>query len=185
MKAIKLSAYEPLIFKKGIAMREVEMKGLIGWVKEILLIAVVTNWLGNFLALATVITFSVVSLYTASADQGVTTAKIFAVVSTITIISSPLLMLGQQIGGLLSAWASFKRIERFLLEAERAEQDEWTETSDSKDIAQPHHVKMDRATFGILESGFPILKDLSFAIENPKLWMIIGRVGSVSDIRAS
>ncbi len=60
---------------------------------------VATNWLGTFFALLTIITYTVASFYSSQGTNAVTTAKIFTVTSTISLISEPLLVVGQHIPG--------------------------------------------------------------------------------------
>ena len=194
IKAVKLSSYEPFIVHKAEELRMREIKALIGWIKEILKVSITTNWLGNFLALIQIITYTVVSLYSSDAGSGVTTAKIFTVISTITIISEPLLMLGQQFGSIVTAWASFKRIEEFFLCDERTESSRETPlltesenvkmegTSPSYVTRQRHEcrIELKNATFGVDKGTKHLLKDINVHLTNPNLWMLIGRVGCVS-----
>ena len=165
IKAIKLSAYEPRILALADGMRHAEIDAFIRWVKEILKVSILTNWLAHFLALLTVTTFTLVTLFRGDTG-GVTTARIFTVISTIDLISMPLLELGQKMGSLLTAWASLKRIEGFLLDGEKvAVQGDGT------------RVKVD-ASFGI--RGKIDLIKVAVDLDDPKLWMITGRVGCVS-----
>jgi ATP-binding cassette subfamily C (CFTR/MRP) protein 1 len=96
IKAIKMSAYESYVTVKAVDMRETEVVALITWIMQILKVSIATNWLNNFLALVTVATFTVVSIFSQNGGGAVTTARIFTVISTILLISMPLLMLGQQ-----------------------------------------------------------------------------------------
>ena len=191
IKAIKTSAYEPFIIRKAEKLRDIELSAFVGWVKEVLKVSITTNWLGNFLALVTVGTFTVVSLYSPGSGSAVTTAKIFTVISTIDLISEPLLMLGQQWGSMVTAWASFKRIETFLLCEEKAiSKSKPTEDSptaeniaDSGGSVVPRvtpHLELKNASYGVREK-VTLLEDISIDLVVPALWMIMGRVGSVSD----
>jgi ATP-binding cassette subfamily C (CFTR/MRP) protein 1 len=116
IKAIKLSAYETPITNTALTLRDNEIHCLREWIKEILKVSIFTNYNSNFLSLITVTTYTLVSLF---GGGGVSTAKIFTTVTTIALISEPLLMLGQQLGNIVSAWASWKRVEEFLLSEEK------------------------------------------------------------------
>jgi ABC-type multidrug transport system fused ATPase/permease subunit len=178
VKAIKLSAYERFVIGKAEGLREKELAGYIKFVVQALKVSIATNWLGNFLALVTVITFTVVSLYSDQGGDAVTTAKIFTVITTITLISDPLLMLGQQVGNIIQAWASFKRIEEFLLCAEKQEINvETAITADAK--VEDLSIDLTETTFGITgETPLELLKNINVKVQGECLWMITGRVGS-------
>ncbi|KAK4687233.1 hypothetical protein P7C73_g2882, partial [Tremellales sp. Uapishka_1] len=188
IKAVKMSAYETCVQHTAESLRNSEIDALVAWVKEILKVSIATNWLGNFLALVTIVTFTVVSLVSANAGGDVTTAKVFAVISTISLISEPLLMLGQRMGNIVSAWASVKRIETFLLEEEKnlevwRDVDEEGDTDDLElngDLRHPPievKISFKDASFGI-KGKITVLKGLNVDLVNPALWMIVGRVGS-------
>ena len=178
VKAVKMSAYEFQVIKTAVEMRRDEIEKLKVWIREILKVSIMTNWLGNFLNLTSIITFTVVSIYSASPDQ-VNTAKIFTVVSTINIISEPLLMLGQRLGSLLTAWASLKRIEEFLLLEEKEEPIAIENEKGAEDKEIECRVELHNATFGV-KGKAEILKNLDLHLVNPSLWMVVGKVGSVS-----
>jgi ATP-binding cassette subfamily C (CFTR/MRP) protein 1 len=146
IKSIKLSAYEPLVQSRAEDLRETEITALIKWIIEILRVSIVTNWLGNFLSLVTVSTYTVVSLYTGDGQGGVSTAKVFTIVSTITLISNPLLMLGQNMGQIVSAWASVKRVEEFLLQDEKVDK---REKEGSRTESDSQRIVLKDASFGV------------------------------------
>ena len=167
IKAVKMSAYESCVKSLAIALRYDEVEACRSWIREILKVSILTNVLSNVLSLSTIITFTIVSIYTSSAGS-VNTATIFTVTSTITLISEPLLMMGQQLGSILSAWASLKRIEEFLLYEEREEPIQTVEEG---------RIEMVNATFGIKNKA-TLLQDINISVEKPPLWIIAGRVGS-------
>lgn len=199
VKAIKLSAYEPYMISKAVDMRAAEIKALRKWLVELLKVSIVTNWLSSFLGLVTIITFTVVSLYTTGGNS-VTTAKVFSVITVIQLISEPLLMLGQQWGKIVTAWASFNRIEVFLLREEKDGSGEPriidgnNETIQYPGDQEGKNIKLDVSTtrpikravltgasFGIA-GKLTLLKELEVDVKlaGPALWMVVGRVGSVS-----
>lgn len=190
IKAIKLSAYESSIVSTAIKMRDEEITALRKWVRELLVVSIVTNYVSNFMGLLTVTTFTLVSLY-AHAGEGVSTSTIFTVISTISLLADPLRSLGQQIGNIVSAAASWKRIEEFLLSDEQrvSEPDPSSSREDGLDDA-PGAALVDRASttpgirftdaaFGI-EGKITLVHNVNIVLVRPKLWMVVGRVGSVS-----
>jgi len=147
---------------------------------------VATNWLGTFFALLTIITYTVASFYSSQGTNAVTTAKIFTVTSTISLISEPLLVVGQHIARLLTTWASFKRIEEFLLCAERSIPDVYDESEGDATCENPEEalntpdrrIALRDASFGI-KGKATLLSGPNIDLTAPDLWMVIGRVGSV------
>jgi ATP-binding cassette subfamily C (CFTR/MRP) protein 1 len=184
IKAIKMSAYEPFVTDKAVHLRQTEINALVAWIVEILKVSIATNWLGNFLSLITVTTFTLVSIYSRNSGGQVTTAGVFAVISTIQLISNPLLMLGQRWSSLVTAWASFKRIEDFLLCDEKEEfiavqtGDELQSLGETKAGIR---IRLDHASFGV-HNQITLLNDLNVNIVTPNLWMLVGRVGSGKSI---
>lgn len=180
IKAIKLSAYEPRILALADGMRNDEMNAFVRWVKEILKVSILTNWLANFLSLVTVMTFTLLTILKPGATEGISTARIFTVISTIDLISGPLLDLGQKMGSLLTAWASLKRIEGFLLDGEKV--------SDNPSVPRRGEgqeqgergmrIELENATFGV-QGKIDLLHGLTVRMDEPGLWMITGRVGCV------
>lgn len=201
IKAIKLSAYEPRILAIANGMRNDEMNAFTGWVKQILKVSILTNWLSHGLALMTVTTFTLVTLFKGGdgnagagggGEGGVTTARIFTVISTIELISMPLLDLGQKMGALLTAWASLKRIEGFLLDSEKSDDAGGIIGNQIATGEEPlgqggglretgARVELDNVTFGV-QGKIELLKGLSVKLDEPGLWMITGRVGCVCSI---
>lgn len=180
IKAIKMSAYEACVTVKAVNMRETEVVALITWIMQILKVSIATNWLNNFLALVTVTTFTVVSIFSQNGGGAVTTARIFTVISTISLISMPLLMLGQRWSGLVTAWASWKRIEEFLLCEEKEAAKEENDEQDGlllRPGGMDRHVRLGGASFGV-RNKVTLLHEVEVDITNQRLWMIVGRVGS-------
>ena len=178
IKAIKLSAYETPIAKTAFSLREEEIHCLRQWIKEILKVSIVTNYNSNFLSLITITTYTLVSLF---GDGGISTSKIFTTVTTIALISTPLLMLGQQLGNIVSAWASWKRIEEFLLSEEKVSEVHGS-TSGIELVdkgSPPVQISLSEASFGV-KGKDAFLHDVNVELAAPPLWMIVGRVGSVS-----
>lgn len=194
IKAIKLSAYERTISAKAVQLRDAEVSAQVTFIVQVLKAALATNWLSNFLSLTTITTFTLVSLFAAHGSGGVTTAKVFTVITTIGLISDPLLMLGQNFSSLVSACASFMRIQSFLLAAESEDPhddavadllDDKLDVKDSTPLASYHRkavVRLASASFGVSSSDTVLLHEIQSDMQDFGLWMIIGEVGSVSVI---
>lgn len=191
IRAVKLSAYEPIMAAKAIALRDAEIESQIKLIMLVLRVSIATNWLGNFLALVTITAFTLVSLLGSSSGSNVTTAKVFTVITTIGLISDPLLMLGQRFSSLVSAWASFKRMEKFLLEDESASliSEQTTPEADDdlkgtdiplKEVSNSVSVQLASASLGLSGLSKTLLRDIDINMRDFGLWMIIGEVGSVS-----
>lgn len=181
IKAIKLSAYEPSTAKTAIELRDQEIFVFRKWMKQVLIVSIVTNYISGFLSLLTVVTYTLVSLFV-EGGIGLSTAKIFTVISTISLLANPLRDLGQQLGSIFSAWASFKRIEAFLL-CEEKHGDVSSVVSDiqlqNKQPISSAEIRISGADFGVRDK-ITILHDVNVELTNPSLWMLVGRVGSVS-----
>lgn len=180
IKAIKLSAYEPSIAKTAFDLRDKEIVSLREWIRQVLIVSIVTNYVSSFLSLLTVTTYTLVSLYTEE-GIGLSTARIFTVISTIALLANPLRDLGQKLGSILSAWASFKRIEHFLLCEEKHGETPIT-LSDIELVNKPItsvEILISEADFGVRDK-ITILRGIDIRLTDPSLWMLVGRVGSVS-----
>jgi ABC-type multidrug transport system fused ATPase/permease subunit len=170
-------------------MRDDEIAALRKWISEILIISIVTNYVSNFMGLLTVTTYALVSLY-AHSGSGVSTSTIFTVISTIGLLADPLRSLGQQIGNIVSASASWKRIEEFLLSNEQqnigvVEDDRMDDglrlrpAAGSAGQAFQQGISFANAAFGI-QDKITLLHGVNIELDKPALWMVVGRVGSVS-----
>lgn len=195
IKAVKLSAYEHTMGTKAIQLRDAEVSAEVAFIVQVLKASLATNWLANFLSLTTITTFTLVSLFAAHGGSGVTTAKVFTVISTISLISDPLLMLGQNFSSLVSACASFMRIQNFLLAAESHDpsndpttnllDDEFDKKNDTQltSYRQEAFVRLEGASFGVSSSSTTLLHELRCDMRDFGLWTVIGQVGSVSIVQ--
>lgn len=122
----------------------------------------VTNYLKSLLSLATLVTFTVVSIYS-SAHQ-VNTATFFTAIAVLNVITNPLLIAGQRYAQIMSAFASVGRIQEFLMQPDRKDAREDAETIVATDL-----------TVGVKEAD--LLHDMSFTLPSG-LTMVVGSVGS-------
>ncbi|KAJ7610244.1 P-loop containing nucleoside triphosphate hydrolase protein [Mycena polygramma] len=125
-------------------------------------VLVLSSWGAEFLTLATIGTYSVVTLVDSSAPP-FTTARIFTVIAIVNLIGMPITELGESFAYILQAWESVKRVEAFLLAEEKPE----TVTSESTTFSN--------ASFGHGDATF--LHELTTSIPNHQLTMVIGHVG--------
>jgi ATP-binding cassette subfamily C (CFTR/MRP) protein 1 len=108
---------------------------------------------------------------------------------TSTLVSKPLLLVGQQLSQLLPAGASFKRIEEFLLCPERTvpvsgdDMEVEKETATGQAVVMNEHadgrIIMLDASFGV-QNKVTLLRGLAVDLTHPPLWMVVVRVGCVS-----
>lgn len=180
VKAIKLSAYETSIAKTACELRDQEIFVFRRYMKQFLIVIIVTNNIAAFLSLLTVIAYTLVSRFV-EGGTGLSTAKLFTVVATIALLAYPLRSLGQQLGAILSAWASFKRIEEFLLSEEKYGASS-TSSLPEKEPVGAVEIRITDAEFGVRDK-IAILHDINIQLTDPSLWMLVGRVGSVSGVR--
>lgn len=122
-----------------------------------------TNWLKGILSLATLITYTVMSLHSSTAQ--VSTVTFFTTIAVLGVITDPLLIVGQRYAAIMAASASLARIEEFLKKPERKETRYLGPTIRATDLS----LGTDKAT---------ILSSLNFELPNASLTMIIGKVGS-------
>lgn len=168
IKAVKLSGYEEILIDKLDDLRHREVRRQMVYYRWLLATSFVTNWLKSLISLATLTTYTIVSLH--SSNHQVNTGTFFTTIAVLSVITDPLLQVGQRFAGIMAASASLKRIEVFLMEKEKQDKRE-----ESVDIAA------DSASFGTNETT--LLKDLNFTLPEKRVTMIIGAVGSVSDSR--
>lgn len=117
------------------------------------------------LSLATLVTYSIVSLH--SSSHAVTTGVFFTAIAVLDVITNPLLIVGQRYASIMAATASIKRIEDFLRKPEKEDNRINAERIEAKDAA-----------FGTSE--VTLLTNVNMTIPMEKLTMIVGPVGSVS-----
>lgn len=116
-KGLKFMAYEQVIEKRLLKSREEELRTALPFWIQLILVSAFTNLVQEIMTFSTFITLYLVDRFTGSHNFNVNT-----VVTSLTlmqILEIPLLSMGQYYGNILSAYASLKRIEEFLLEQER------------------------------------------------------------------
>jgi ATP-binding cassette subfamily C (CFTR/MRP) protein 1 len=117
------------------------------------------------LSLATLVTYTIVSYLSPSHD--ISTGTFFTAIAVLTVITDPLLIVGQRYAQIMAATASIKRIEEFLLQPEM------------KDTRTPAGaIVMEDASFGTPK--IVLLKNVNCSMPLKKLTMIVGPVGAVS-----
>lgn len=120
------------------------------------------------LSLGTLVTYSVVSHFSASHE--VNTSTFFTVIAVLVVITDPLLIVGQRYASIMAASASIKRIEDFLQKPEKHDQ------RLSGDYIVAKNVNLGT-------SNTILLKNLDFEIPLQMLTMVVGSVGSVSTMK--
>lgn len=166
IKQVKLSAYEDAVLEKVGILREAELKAFWIYWFRLLLVSAITNLLSNAMTAATIVTYF---LLARAQELTFSITQLFTTLSVITIISTPLLFVGQNWSQILTALASLKRIEAFLLREER--QTPEVHAGNASDIADMRNVSLS-------QGGEIVLRDISVQIPAGRLTMVIGEVGS-------
>lgn len=165
VKAVKLSGYEQILVKKLLVLRQLEQSKQASYLKRVLVISGLTNWLKGLLSLATLITYTVVSQL--SGTHKVDTAVFFTVIAVLGVVTDPLLIVGQRYASIMAALASIKRIEEFLQQPEKKDYRLENERIEGKDLSLGPSSEM------------VLLHKLSFSLPAKGLTMVVGQVGSV------
>ncbi|KAE8254426.1 hypothetical protein A4X13_0g3420 [Tilletia indica] len=189
MKAVKMAGFEGFFERKVTALRNIEMDSLYKYMMTLAHLVFVTN-VGQ--GLLTAITFGALAIvvhvhpnFSHSFDQN----TVFTALSALSIIQFPVMMIGQRFGSLFAAYASFKRIEKFMLSEEQEEAAE-LEHSDTAQIGEkPAHqanegdvntlpiMKCEAATMQWDLKGDAVLQDVTIDFRTG-ITMVIGPLSS-------
>ncbi|RDW71555.1 hypothetical protein BP6252_08118 [Coleophoma cylindrospora] len=162
-----------------------------------------TDYLHSFVPqhLSPVVTFAVFTIITRASGQSLDTAKMFTSLSLLSLLSSPLSQVFQNIPSFMGALGCFNRIQQFLTsetnsdhrlllrqssesEAGLLEPEVGHESIELQSMAskipgsQQEAIVVRNGTFGWNTKDAPILQDLNISIQTGKLTMLIGPVAS-------
>lgn len=195
-KGVKFAAYEGAIEKKLLAAREAELTCAKSYLSRLLVVISSSNLNVEIMSLATFTALGVVDLL--SGSRRFTLNTVFTSLTTIAILETPLLQIGQQYASIVSAYASIKRIEAFLRETERppaagtnlrpASAASLNSTRDHKtrpaSVNSDFSVDVDGAAAATLKeatigwAGKPVLTNVTLSIPRGRLSMVCGRIGA-------
>ncbi|GAC76372.1 multidrug resistance-associated protein [Moesziomyces antarcticus T-34] len=112
-QAIKMMAWENVAIRRLVSARTSEIEAMKRYYWRLSNVVAATNLASDLLMLVTFVVYALVARSSSSlADFN--TRTIFTAVSTLNLISTPLLMIGQRLAILMSSLASVQRIQRFL-----------------------------------------------------------------------
>ncbi|KAE9392058.1 hypothetical protein BT96DRAFT_959412 [Gymnopus androsaceus JB14] len=188
IRGIKLSGYEPELLEKVANAREEETTARKHiWIQFSKVVAL-TSITSNFLSLATIATYSIVSVFGTGFDS-LGTSRLFTVYAVMSVVAAPLMQAGQYWPGIVKSYQSIERIETFLNYPESEDISSPIYRSESElcekgleDIASQSlkshgsEVIFDNATIGWEDKT--VLKNVNLQLPLNKCTMIIGRVAS-------
>ncbi|KAE9399237.1 P-loop containing nucleoside triphosphate hydrolase protein [Gymnopus androsaceus JB14] len=188
IRGIKLSGYESELLEKVADAREKETiarKHM--WIQFSKVVAL-TSVTSNFLSLATLATYSIVSVFGTGFDS-LGTSRLFTVYAVMSVVAAPLMQAGQYWPGVVKSYQSIERIETFLNYPESEDVSSPTYRSESepyekglRDISLQSlnslgsEVIFDNATIGWEDKT--VLKNVNLQLPLNKCTMIVGRVAS-------
>lgn len=123
VQAIKMMAWESLAIDQLVAARSIEIAAMKRYYWCLSNVVAATNLASDLLMLVTFVVYALVcKLSSSSSLADFNTRIVFTALSTLNLISNPLLMIGQRLAILMSSLASLQRIQLFL-EDQQAPQD--------------------------------------------------------------
>ncbi|CAL1707862.1 unnamed protein product [Somion occarium] len=174
---IKWSRYEGILAEKAAEFRAAEMNRARSFYNLVALMAAVSNSAGTLCIL------SVLGPYAALAARGDGAAldpnRLFTIVTTVNLLSSPLNILGQYMPSIFAAYASIKRIESFLLFDEKEDNaDSDKGSSEKAESEELTSIKMVDAVFAWSPDSEPFLQDININLCGGQLHLCTGPVAS-------
>ncbi|CAD6979727.1 unnamed protein product [Tilletia controversa] len=187
IKAVKMAGFESFFEKKLTALRDTEMKSLFNYMMSIFSIVVVTN-VGQ--GLLTAVTFGALAIAVQiqpSSSRSFDQNTVFTALSALSVIQTPIMMIGQRFGSLFAAYSSFKRIEKFLLSEEMelgaqldqqlalpiGEKQAHKELHDHSNLSAPTTVKYENLTLQWSPKGDTVLRGVTINFKTG-ITMVIG-----------
>ncbi|KAF8312074.1 P-loop containing nucleoside triphosphate hydrolase protein [Clavulina sp. PMI_390] len=180
---IKMSGYEAPLAQRVLQLRRKEIKHMESFYHVGLVATILSNLAATFCGIAVLGGYAALSTYVSSSTYPFTVAKIFSILTTITILSSPLNMIGQGLPAILAAYASLKRIQAFLQMEEKTigpalEMDGPNDLEEKLNSRDVQDFKMDIASFSWLPESPIVLHDITLKLTPGKLHMCVGPVAS-------
>jgi ABC-type multidrug transport system fused ATPase/permease subunit len=199
-KSVKYMAYEQFVADRLLKEREQELKH--GWTyfKRLLTLSVVTNLVKEFTALVTFTTLLLVDHITGSERFNIN--NVVTSMTLLTLMETPLLMIGQQYGAIVAALVSLRRIQAFLGKRERpiaasispsasVHERQSYETTPTPSVGKSSFrapIEHDdeslvaayfhSASLGWSQNGKPVLVNVNVEIPSNALTIICGPIGS-------
>lgn len=172
---IKFFAYESYIARKADQLRKIEIRALKRLFVAFLWAATISNSLMGFTLLVVIGVYAAV-FGRSGAGNTLDVERIFTIYATVQLLSWPLNVLGQFLPDVMAAYASMKRIEKYLLFDEKPQSQ-----SIASDPNSEKHVDSDitlRGSFAWNKEEEPILPNVDITIPTGKLTICTGPVAA-------
>ncbi|KAK0528278.1 hypothetical protein OC834_000770 [Tilletia horrida] len=178
IKAVKMGGLEKFFARKAIEARAAEIKMLRKYMSTLATVVTAANISGEAITIIAFAALAIVVHLDQNTSLRFDQETVFTAMAITTIISTPLLQIGQRFGLAVAAYASFKRIETFLLNPERNE-DTSIETALLHDKVGDDavHVNFSNASLSWKVDSEPVLSGLDLNLP-PGITMVIGRLAS-------
>jgi ABC-type multidrug transport system fused ATPase/permease subunit len=164
MKTLKLYGWTEMIAEKIFASRQTELK----YLRSLKIVEALSEIFGKFLPSFS--TFVLFALFVVLNPNSLTPNVVFVTLSLVGILEGPIEQAIISWGELSQAYASFKRVEKFLLSEDKIP---YIESCKSKENA----VEIEGASFGYTNE-VNVLENTNLVIEKGTLNVIVGQVAS-------
>ncbi|KIJ50859.1 hypothetical protein M422DRAFT_158793, partial [Sphaerobolus stellatus SS14] len=168
---MKWASYEPYMERDISILREIEVDAGKAFCNLAIVLSALSNVASPLCMTVTLATYAVLAAQ--GHFKGVLDAtRIFSIASTIFLLSAPVNFLGQQLPSILAAYASLRRIQRFLQLEDKDRQDAIDQpVSSSEDL-------IFEGSFSWSKEAEPALHDIKIQLPYNSLTMCIGPVAS-------
>ncbi|KAE8213125.1 hypothetical protein CF327_g3329 [Tilletia walkeri] len=178
IKAVKMAGLEKFFARKAIEARAAEMKMFRKYMSTLATVVTAANISGEAITIIAFAALAIVVHLDKNTSLRFDQETVFTAMAITTIISTPLLQIGQRFGLAVAAFASFKRIESFLLNPERKEDTSYDHGPLVDKVGDSTvHVNFSNASLSWKVDSEPVLHGLDLNLP-PGITMIIGRLAS-------
>ncbi|KAK0563425.1 hypothetical protein OC861_004794 [Tilletia horrida] len=188
MKAVKMSGFEDFFERKLVELRGCEMDRCRKYSMTMFKLVVTTNLGHGLLGPLTFATLAIVVYLRPEYPFPFNSNTVFTALSALNVVQIPVMMIGQRFGAMIAAYASFRRIEDFLLSPEReipslpladsAGKILNKEKGGTDELPESIGAKCEAATLAWNLDGNPVLHNVSVDFGSERLTMVIGPLSS-------
>ncbi|KAJ7060888.1 hypothetical protein C8F01DRAFT_176953 [Mycena amicta] len=184
--AIKLSAYEDVVESRAGELRKAEVNSLLKYYSQLSYIGALITVSPNMCLLGVLGAYAALAVHNPDAFA-VDAASLFTIVTIVLVLAVPFTVIGTGYSSLLTAYASVKRVEKYLLLEEREivneppeEKGSNSEGEDKKieESFEPGKISVEGASFAWAADKDVFLKDVHASLEMGKLTVCAGPVAS-------
>ncbi|KAK0521422.1 hypothetical protein OC834_006672 [Tilletia horrida] len=188
MKAIKMAGLEAFFDRKLTALRQTELAKLSKYLITLANVVFVSHIAQCVLITATFAGLAITNQVHPDSAHPFNQRTVFTALSALNVIAFPVILIGQNFAMSFAAYASFKRVENFLLSEEKDASSEPAQGravggdglsagTDVGKAASDPVVKMEAATMKWSPEGDAVLTDVSLTLR-PGITMVIGPLSS-------